>query len=98
MKFMMTFTWTPDPQRRAEAFARFKRTGGLPPEGVKLLGRWTQADLSGGFDLIETDDPGKLAEFSYQWSDLMELKISPVLEDAQLGAVLERAARQQSPA
>lgn len=98
MKFMMTFTWTPDPQRRAEGIARFTRTGGLPPEGVKLLGRWTQADLGGGFDLLETDDPGKLAEFAYMWSDLMELKITPVLEDPQLSAVLERAARQQSPA
>lgn len=89
MKFMMTFTWTPDPQRRAEAIARFSR-GGLPPEGATLLGRWTQTDLSGGFDLLETDDPAKLAEFAYQWSDLMDLKITPVLEDAQLSAVLQR--------
>lgn len=94
MKFVMTFSWTPDPQRRAEGIARFNRTGGLPPDGVKLLGRWTQADLGGGFDLLETDDPAKLAEFSYMWSDLMELKITPVLEDKELSAVLQRAARQ----
>lgn len=93
MKFMMTFTWTPDAQRRAEGIARLNRTGGLPPEGVKLLGRWTQADLGGGFDLLETDDPGKLAEFSYMWSDLMELKVTPVLEDQELGAILQRAMR-----
>lgn len=93
MMFMMTFTWTPDPQRRAEGIARFNRTGGLPPEGVKLLGRWTQADLGGGFDLLEADDPGKLAEFAYMWSDLMELKITPVLNDQQLGTVLQRAMR-----
>lgn len=96
MKFVMTFTWTPDPQRRAEGIARFTRTGGLPPDGVKLLGRWTQADLGGGFDLLETDDPAKLAEFAYMWSDLMQLKITPVLEDRQLSAVLKRAERQHS--
>jgi hypothetical protein len=45
--------------------------------------------LSGGFDLLETDDPKKLAEFSFMWSDLMELKITPVLDDQELGEVLQ---------
>lgn len=90
MQFMMSFTWGPDSQRRAEGISRFRR-GGQPPEGVRLLGRWTRADLSGGFDLLETDDPARLAEFAYQWSDLMELHLTPVLEDAPLGAALARA-------
>ena len=90
MQFMMSFTWGPDSQRRAEGIARFQR-GGQPPEGVRLLGRWTRADLSGGFDLLETDDPARLAEFAYQWSDLMELRLTPVLEDAPLAAALARA-------
>ena len=65
MKFMLTFSWTPDAKARAEGIGRFQKTGGLPPEGVKLLGRWTRTDLSAGFDLLETDDPRKLTEFSY---------------------------------
>ena len=89
MKFMMTFTWTSNTQTRAEAIARFQKTGGLPPEGVKLLGRWTRADLSGGFALLETDDPKKLAEFAYLWSDLMDLKTTPVLDDQELMATLQ---------
>ncbi|MGU7773543.1 DUF3303 domain-containing protein [Burkholderia sp. MR1-5-21] len=90
MKFLLTFTWAPDTQSRADAIDRFRRTGGLPPAGVTLLGRWTRADLSGGFDLLETDDAKKLTEFAYMWSDLMSLDIAPVLEDAELGEVLER--------
>lgn len=90
MKFMMTFHWAPDTQQRAEAIERFQRTGGLPPDGVRLVGRWTRADLSAGFDLLETDDMKKLTEFAYQWSDLMELDIAPVLDDAELGEVLGR--------
>ncbi|UXU85458.1 MULTISPECIES: DUF3303 domain-containing protein [unclassified Burkholderia] len=90
MKFMMTFHWAPDTQQRAEAIERFQRTGGLPPDGVRLVGRWTRADLSAGFDLLETDDMKKLTEFAYQWSDLMELDIVPVLDDAELGEVLGR--------
>jgi uncharacterized protein DUF3303 len=90
MKFMMSFAWSPDAQRRAEGIARFSRNGGMP-DGVRLLGRWTRADLGGGFDLLETDDPTRLAEFAYQWSDLMELQIAPVLEDAELATALQRA-------
>lgn len=91
MKFMMSFSWSPDPQRRAEGIDRLKRQGTRLPEGVRLLGRWTRADLGGGFDLLETEDPSRLAEFAYQWSDLMELNITPVLEDAELAAALQRA-------
>ncbi|MGZ2746808.1 DUF3303 domain-containing protein [Burkholderia stagnalis] len=93
MKFLLTFTWAPDTQSRAEAFDRFRRTGGLPPSGVTLLGRWTRADLSGGFDLLETDDVKKLTEFAYMWSDLMSLDIAPVLDDAELGEVLGRVTK-----
>src|SRR5258708_4108271 len=53
MKFMLTFTLKPETKGRDEAIARFKKTGGQPPKGVKLLGRWTAADFSGGFDLLE---------------------------------------------
>ena len=91
MKFLMTFSWKPDARTREEGIARFRRTGGQPPKGAELLGRWTRADLSGGFDLLESNDPKALAEFSLMWSDLMELTIVPVLEDRQLGEVLQRA-------
>ena len=90
MQFMLTFTWTPDTKTRAEAIARFQKTGGLPGKGAKLLGRWTRADFSGGYDLLESDDPQALAEFALMWSDLMDVRIFPVLEDQALGEVLAR--------
>jgi hypothetical protein len=93
MKFMLTFSWKPDTKTRDEGIARFRKTGGQPPKGAKLLGRWTRADFSGGFDLIETDDVQTLAEFSLMWSDLMELSIVPIIEDAQLSQVLERVGK-----
>lgn len=89
MKFMLTFSWKPDLKARDEAIARFKKTGGQPPKGVKLLGRWTRADLGGGFDLLESSDAQSLAEFSLAWSDIMDLTILPVVEDEALAAVLE---------
>lgn len=93
MKFMMTFTIKPEVKGRDEAIARFKKTGGQTPTGVRLLGRWTAADFSGGFDLLESDDVKALTEFALMWSDLMELRIVPVIEDAELGEVLKRAGK-----
>jgi hypothetical protein len=90
MKFMLTFEWKPDTNPRAEAISRFRKTGGLPPKAAKLLGRWTRADFSGGYDLIETTDAQALTEFALMWSDLMQLTIVPVLEDAALAEVLDR--------
>ena len=90
MKFIVTFSWKPDAKTRDEGIARFRKTGGQPPAGAKLLGRWTRADFSGGFDLLESDDPQALAEFALMWSDLMELTIVPVLEDQELSEVLQR--------
>jgi uncharacterized protein DUF3303 len=92
MQFMLTFAIKPETKGRDEAISRFKKTGGQPPKGVKLLGRWTRADFSGGFDLLESDDPQALAEFALMWSDVMELAIAPVLDDQALGAVLARRA------
>lgn len=93
MKFMLTFSVKPDAAKRDEAIARFRKTGGMPPKGVKLLGRWTRVDFSGGFDLLESDDPKALTEFALMWSDLMELTIVPVLEDQDLSEVLQRIAK-----
>jgi hypothetical protein len=90
MRFMLTFAIRPEARGRDEAIGRFKATGGHPPKGARLLGRWTAADFSGGFVLLEGDDAGPLTEFSLMWSDLMELHAVPVLDDAELGEVLAK--------
>ena len=90
---MLSFVWKPEIKARDEAINRFKKTGGQPPKGVKLLGRWTRADFNGGYDLLESADAKAIAEFAYMWSDLMDLTIVPVLEDEALTEVLQRVAK-----
>ena len=89
MRFMVTFAWKPDSHTRNEGIERFKTTGGLPPKGAKLLGRWTRADFSGGFVLLESEDAKALAAFAHNWGDLMELNIVPVVDDESLMEVLD---------
>lgn len=93
MKFILTFSWEPDRQKRDEGIARFLKTGGQPPKGATLLGRWTRLDLSGGFVLLDSNDPKALTEFGLMWNDLMTLAIIPVAEDAELADVLQRMPR-----
>ena len=92
MKFMLTFTIKPETKGRDEAIARFKKTGGQPPSGVKLVSRWTAADFSGGYVLLEGDDATSITHFALMWSDILELRLAPVVEDAQLLDALGRAA------
>jgi hypothetical protein len=87
MKFMVTFSWQPDPQQRAEGVARFQKLGAQVPGGARLVGRLTRADLGGGFVLLEAEDARALAEFCYAWSDLMSLSVTPVVDDEGLGRV-----------
>jgi uncharacterized protein DUF3303 len=91
MKFMLTFTFPSDKAKRDEAIQRFMKTGGQPPKGAKLLGRWTQADFSQGFDLLESDDAKPLTQFCLEWSDVLYLQITPVVEDKDLAEVLRAA-------
>ena len=91
MKFMLTFTMPADKAKRDEAIQRFMKTGGQPPKGATLLGRWMQADFSQGFDLLESDDAKPLTQFALEWSDVLYLQITPVVEDKDLVAVLRAA-------
>jgi hypothetical protein len=86
MKFMST--WSFPTGNIPEAAARFLAGEAKPAEGVTLLGRWHNADCSGGFVLVEATDPVALYTDAAKWADLLELNIVPVIEDAEAGPVL----------
>ena len=86
MKYLGTFTIKPEHVK--EAIAQFKQTGGAPPPGVTLIGRWHVTGTGRGFTLIESDDPVAMSKFALAWSDLLEQTITPVVDDAQLAAAL----------
>jgi hypothetical protein len=51
-----------------------------PTAGSSLAGGTTQT--SGGFSLIETDSPEAASAFNAEWSDVLDLHMYPVIEDA----------------
>ena len=69
------------------AISRFLETGGAPPNGVQMLGRWH--GMSGqGFAVAESTDAKALFQWQAQWGDLLAMSVTPCLEDADAGAVL----------
>lgn len=46
---------------RNQVQARFMETGGPSPEGMTMHSRYHYVDGSGGFAILETDDPAALA-------------------------------------
>ncbi|MEJ2009330.1 MAG: DUF3303 family protein [Acidobacteriota bacterium] len=86
MKFMVT--WSTEAIHQKEAVARFLKTGGGPPAGVKMLGRWHRS--GGGFVLAETNDAKAIYEWTGQWADLLDFTVSPVLDDAEASEVFKK--------
>jgi len=85
MKFIVS--WTIPKTCVASAEARFLQTGGAPPAGVKMIGRWH--GMSGGGVLIaETSEPKALYAWLGYWNDLLDFQTTPCLEDAEAGEVL----------
>jgi Protein of unknown function (DUF3303) len=90
MKFIVS--WTIPKASVLTAQARFLQTGGAPPAGVKMIGRWH--GMSGGGVLIaDTNEPKALYAWLEQWNDLLDFNTTPCLEDAEAGEVLAAAKR-----
>lgn len=90
MKFIVTYSI---PKASVvESQERFLKSGGAPPEGVKMIGRWH--GMSGGGVLIaETNDAKALYTWLNGWTDLLEFETTPCLEDAEAGEVMAATKR-----
>jgi hypothetical protein len=86
MKFIVQ--WNGLPTAENAVIERFMKTGGKPPEGVTLLGRWHAIGGLHGVAIIEAEDTRGLSALALEWSDLLTLSIFPAATDEDLGAAL----------
>jgi hypothetical protein len=85
---LFTLAWTHAPQARNETITKFMATGGMPPEGVKMLSRYHNVDGSGGFAVCDTDDASALASWALDWNGLIEIKVTAIMDDETISGVL----------
>jgi uncharacterized protein DUF3303 len=90
MEGNMTFViiWNYPPERRAEVQERLKATGGPPPEGVEMIGRWFSTSGGTGVCIAETDDAAALGMWAQEWSDLMHFETYPAMDDQTVAKVI----------
>jgi hypothetical protein len=66
----------------APVYRRARDRGRLAPEGLSYVASWVDTNLERCFQLMETDDPRLLDEWTAQWSDIVDFEIHPVIDSA----------------
>ena len=64
-------------------YERFAIKGRLMPEGLHYIDSWIDEEVTTCYQLMESNDPGKIQEWISHWSDLMDFEVIPVITSAQ---------------
>ena len=60
-------------------YQRFLEKGRLMPEGLIYKESWIDAGFNRCFQLMECDDASLLQEWIFEWQDLVEFEVFPVV-------------------
>lgn len=88
MKYLVQWRLS-EPSAIRAAAKRFLETGGEPPEGVTIVGRWFGTNGKGCV-VVEASDAKQVFEFVTEWSEFMEIEATPAIEDQDSGEVLAK--------
>ena len=84
MRYMVIETFT---QGARPVYARAAERGRMLPEGLEYVESWIdERRLDRCFQLMETEDPSLLDEWTAKWSDLAEFEIVPVISSVEAAA------------
>ncbi|MGH8355536.1 MAG: DUF3303 domain-containing protein [Pseudomonas sp.] len=84
-------SWSISPEHRNSAIERFLRTGGAPPTGVTMQGRWHAVGRMSGFAVAQASDPALIQKWVLEWNDLIAMEVYPALTDEQAAPLLAAA-------
>lgn len=85
MKYLVQ--WSLPQATFRQAVERFLKTGGVPPAGVTLIGRWHGMNRQ-GCAVVETADPVVLFAYLAEWQEFIPIEATPLLEDAEVAGAL----------
>jgi len=60
-------------------YRRFRDRGRLAPEGLQYISSWVDDKLATCFQIMETVDRKLLDEWIFNWSDIVEFEVYPVM-------------------
>ena len=67
-------------------YRRFRDQGRLAPEGLRYVASWITLDMTQCYQVMETDDPALIGEWTDRWSDLVDFEVIPVRTSAETQA------------
>ena len=79
MKYMLS--WKISPSQYKPTVEAFLETGAPDIDGMKTLGRWHALGSATGWHLVEGDDAEVIAHHVAKWAGMVELTVSPVVDD-----------------
>ena len=85
MKYLMQ--WSLPQATFRQSVQRFLKTGGVPPSGVELIGRWHGMNGK-GCAVVEAADPKALFAYVTEWQELIPIEATPLVEDAEAAEAL----------
>lgn len=88
MKYMLS--WRIACENHKAAAIEFLQSGAPMPDGLELLGRWHAPGSVTGWVLVDASDPKVVYEHVAQWASLLDLHVTPVLEDSEAAEALSR--------
>jgi hypothetical protein len=67
-------------------YERAAAKGRMLPTGLVYLDSWVDERLDRCFQLMETDDPGLLDQWTAEWSDVVTFEVIPLIDSAEAAA------------
>ncbi len=64
-------------------YRRFRDRGRLAPDGLRYVASWITTDMTVCYQVMETDDPALISQWTDQWSDLVDFEVIPVRTSAE---------------
>ena len=92
MLFMVLETFK-DPRA---VYRRSRERGRMLPDGLRYVDSWVEAGLHRCFQLMETNNPQLLQEWTAHWADLVEFEIIPVVPSKETAETMNKLDHEES--
>ena len=68
-------------------YERFRERGRMMPDGLDYVDSWVEADFNRCFQLVKSDNPNLIGQWTARWDDLVDFEIVPVMTSEEAAAV-----------
>jgi hypothetical protein len=69
-------------------YRRFRDRGRMIPSGIEYRGSWVTQDLGRCFQVMECNDRRLLEEWMFNWNDITDFEMIPVITSADAAAAM----------